>query len=299
MAVNFIFSVEWIPLLAALGGSVVAAAWDLKTTEVPDEVFYAMFGIGIGYYIYQSFLASSLMPFVMPAAFAGVMFLIGYGMYKFGQWGGADAFLLTAVAFLLPAIPLDLGFTPRMLFPFPVSYLINVFLVGTPYMLVYIAIIAARDRNVQKAFGRDMKASAKTYLIFTSVVFLIFLGLTFYISQELSAQTPLSVLVKLSAFPAIGSFVLFVIYKFGRSVENVAFKRKIPVSQLKVGDVLLESKQFVGISARKVAAIKKSGKEFVVIKEGVRFAPAFPLALLFTLFYGDAIFFILKYFLSI
>jgi len=89
---------------------------------------------------------------------------------------------------------------------------------------------------------------------------------------------------------------LFVIFKFSKSVEDFGFKKKIPVGKLRVGDVLLESKEFVGLSPRQVAAVKRSGRKFVVIKEGVRFAPAFPLALLFTLLYGDAIFLILKYF---
>jgi len=293
----FAFSLEWIPLLAAFGGTAIAAAWDLKTTEVPDEIFYTMFAIGLGYYLYQSYLIGSLTPLFNPMLFGGIMFVIGYTMYKFGQWGGADAFLLTAVGFLLPAAPVSLGFIPQTFFPFPFSYLINVFLVGTPYMLIYAAIIASRNRKVQQSFRKDMKASAKTYFLFTALLFAFFFGFSYYLSQQLSLQINLVDLVRNSAFPAIGTLALFVIFKFSQSVENSAFKKKISVSKLKVGDVLLDSKEFVGISARKVAAIKKSGKKFVIIKEGVRFAPAFPLALLFTLFYGDAIFFILKYLL--
>ncbi|MCS7106355.1 MAG: hypothetical protein NZ942_03500, partial [Candidatus Aenigmarchaeota archaeon] len=58
-------------------------------------------------------------------------------------------------------------------------------------------------------------------------------------------------------------------------------------SKLKVGDVLAESKLWEGITQKDLIKIKKSGKKYVVIKEGVRFAPAFPLALLFTLYFGD------------
>lgn len=290
---------EWIPLLAAFGGTAVAAAWDLKTTEVPDEVFYFMFGIGIVYYLYQSFLAASLWPLLYASAVAGILFAIGYLMYKFGQWGGADTFLLAGVGFLLPAVPSQLGLAPQLFFPFPFSYLVNVFLIGTPYMLVYAVVIAARSRKVRHQFHKDMKASAKSYIFFAVILFAFFFGLSYYFSKEISLQSSQPSILSLarnSLIPALAALGLFIIFKFSKSVENFGFKKKIPVSRLRVGDVLLESKEFVGMNPRQVAAIKRSGKKFVVIKEGVRFAPAFPLALLFTLFYGDAIFLILKYF---
>ena len=296
---SFALSLEWIPLLVAFGGTAVAAWWDLKTTEVPDEVFYFMFGVGAVYYLYQSFLTTSLWPLLNAAAVGGILFTIGYLMYKFGQWGGADAFLLAAVGFLLPAVPTSLGFYPQLFFPFPFSYLVNVFLVGTPYMIIYAVVIATRSSKVRHKFHKDMKASAKTYILFTTILFIFFFGLTYYLSNQIFAhvtQPTLLDVARNSAIPALASLGLFIIYKFSKSVEDFGFKKKIPVGKLKVGDVLLESKEFVGMSSQQVAAVKRSGKKFVVIKEGVRFAPAFPLALLFTLFYGDAIFLILKYF---
>ena len=306
MPLNFAFSLEWIPLLTAFGGTAVAAWWDLKTTEVPDEVFYVMFGVGAVYYLYQSFLAASLWPLISAAAVSGILFAIGYVMYKFGQWGGADTFLLAGVGFLLPAVPTQLGLglnlAPQLFFPFPFSYLVNVFLIGTPYMLVYAAVIAARNRKVRYEFHKQMKASAKSYMFFSVILFAFFLGLSYYLSKGIflqASQPSIFTLIKNSFIPAAATLGLFIIFKFSKSVEDFGFKKKIPVSGLKVGDVLLESKEFVGMTPRQVAAVKRSGRKFVVIKEGVRFAPAFPLALLFTLLYGDAIFLILKYFISL
>ncbi|HLC39785.1 MAG TPA: A24 family peptidase [archaeon] len=295
----FTFSLEWIPILAAFGGTAVAAWWDLRTTEVPDEVFYTMFGVGFAYYFYQSFIAGSIWPLVNPLAIAGVLFGIGYIMYKFGQWGGADTFLLTAVGFLLPGVPAGLGFSPQLFFPFPFSYLVNVFLIGTPYMLLYAAFIAFRDKKVRNAFEKDMKASAKSYTFFAVVLFIFFFALSYYLSSQLAMPATNFEIARASLIPVIATLGLFVVFKFSKNVEEIGFKKKIPIGKLKVGDVLEDSVEFVGMSASEVAKIKKSGKKFVVIKEGVRFAPAFPLALLFTLFYGDAIFLILKYFIPI
>ena len=72
-------------------------------------------------------------------------------------------------------------------------------------------------------------------------------------------------------------------------VANFGFKIRIPVSKLKVGDMLLDERKLVGIEQPQINKIRRSGKKYVWIKEGVRFAPAFPLALLFTLYVGDAI----------
>ncbi|MEM7825783.1 MAG: hypothetical protein QW412_02915, partial [Candidatus Aenigmatarchaeota archaeon] len=94
--------------------------------------------------------------------------------------------------------------------------------------------------------------------------------------------------------PLVFIVSIFLIWKFTKSVEEVGFKKKIPVSKLRVGDVLAESKIWEGITQRDLMKIKKSGKKFVVIKEGVRFAPAFSLALLFTVYLGDVFLFFFK-----
>jgi prepilin signal peptidase PulO-like enzyme (type II secretory pathway) len=91
---------------------------------------------------------------------------------------------------------------------------------------------------------------------------------------------------------SIFSLALFFLWIFVKTVEDVAFKKRILVSKLKVGDVLFESKVWEGISEKELKKIKASGKKFVWIKEGVRFAPVFPLALILTLLYGNALTFL-------
>ena len=87
----------------------------------------------------------------------------------------------------------------------------------------------------------------------------------------------------------LASAGLYILWKFVKAVENVGFKKKIPVSKLRVGDVPDYYKIWEGITEKEIRKIKKSGKKYIWIKEGVRFAPAFPLALLFTLIMGDGI----------
>ena len=56
-------------------------------------------------------------------------------------------------------------------------------------------------------------------------------------------------------------------WKFVKAVENVGFKKKIPVSKLKVGDVPDYYKIWEGITEKEIRKIKKSGKKHIWIEE--------------------------------
>ena len=78
------------------------------------------------------------------------------------------------------------------------------------------------------------------------------------------------------------------------------YYRKISVSKLKVDDMIGEDipklkiyKKFIrGLTKKEVRKIKKIRK-YVIIKEGIRYGIVFPLTLLFTLLFGDFLFFFL------
>lgn len=283
---------EQLAFLTALVGSTVGAAYDLKTTEIPDKIFYIMFAVGLVIVAYNSFISSSIWPFLNSAAVGLVLLAFGFLMYKAGQWGGADAKLLAVIGFLLPTTP---SFMQKLYFPFPLSYLINVFLVGTPYMLLYAVVIAARNKKIMEEFSKDMKASSKIIAFSSVLLFVVFIALSFYFTSLFNVQLSYEELAKNSLLPVFATVGLFAVFKFAKNVEEIGFKRKIPVSKLRVGDILNESRELEGITEKQLKEIKKSGKKFVVIKEGVRFGVAFPLALLFTLFYGDGILFLIRF----
>jgi Flp pilus assembly protein protease CpaA len=283
---------EQLAFLTALIGSAVGAAYDLKTTEIPDRIFCMMLAVGLVIVALNSFLSLNIWPVLFSTAVGLVLLAFGFLMYKAGQWGGADAKLLAVIGFLLPSTP---NFMQKLYFPFPFSYLVNVFLVGTPYMLLYAVVIAARNKKIIEEFSKDMKASSKVIIISSVLLFAIFIALSFYFASLFNAELSYEELIKNSLFPVFATIGLFAVFKFAKSVEEIGFKKKIPISKLRVGDILNESRELEGITEKELAKIKKSGKKFVVIKEGVRFGPAFPLALLFTLFYGDGILFLIKF----
>lgn len=283
--------ITYIPLATAFIGTTIAAIWDLKTTEVPDQLPYVMIAIALLFYGYQSIVEVSFWP-VLNSLIYGLG-LLGFGvfMYYIGQWGGADALILSAIGFLLPVIPQ--GFTLTF-FSFPVSYLVNVFIVGSVYMLAYAFIFALVNRKVFSGFINDIKASGNILVIGIVGLFILFYVAGLNINKILYGSVDFLRAFYTSLYPLFAVAVLYVVWRFAKAVENYGFKKRIPISKLKVGDMLLQERKLIGATKEQIKKMKKSGKRYVDIKEGVRFALAFPLALLVTIFYGDLILFLIN-----
>src|SRR4030042_2438436 len=131
---------EWLLIIIAFAGTLAAGIIDLKTTEIPDQIPYAMMGLGILLHLAESYLSWSYIP-ILYSMIAGLGFLIfGFFMYYTGQWGGGDAKLLSGVGFLLPILPTHFG--ASLFFPFALSYFFNVFFIGAIYMILYAGVLA-------------------------------------------------------------------------------------------------------------------------------------------------------------
>jgi len=285
---------EWIALIVAFVGSAIAAAWDLKTTEIPDQIPHAMMVFGVGFWLVQSVLQNNYW-LVGNSLIFGLSFLgMGFILYFLGQWGGGDAKILSAIGFLLP-VPIS-GFPVQTLFPFPITYVINVFLVGAVYMMVYAFVLALINKKILIEFWKEIKASTNLLLFGSSAVFITFFFFNWYL-LNLFDTFSYRLLLTNSIFPFVALLFLFFIWKFARKVEEVGFKRKIPMSKLRVGDVPADWKVWEGINEKQLKKLKQSRKKYILIKEGVRFAPAFPLALIFTLLVGDSLVLLINIFL--
>ncbi len=276
--------VNSIPLITAFVGTVIAAVWDLKTTEVPDQLPAAMIAIALLFYGYQSFAIGDYSPIANSLLIGGVFSVFGLFMYYTGQWGGADSFILAAIGFLLPSAPL--GFA-QTIFIFPLSYVMNLFIVGAAYMIGYAFVFSFKEKHIQQGFLNDMKGSGKL-LFGVPILFALSVILSYFVTSSYGL-VDFTRIILMSLSLSIGAFVLFVIWKFSKSVEMYGFKKKIPISKLRVGDMLLSEKKLLGITEKEIKELKRHGKKYVNIKLGVPFAVAFPLALLVTLYYGDLI----------
>jgi Flp pilus assembly protein protease CpaA len=280
---------EIISLATALIGTGIAAVWDLKTTEVPDQIPFAMIGIAIILFSYQSIVEWSYKP-ILNSLIVGLSFLaFGVFMYYVGQWGGADSALLAAVGFLLPTS------TVQTIFPFPITFITNLFLIGAAYMIIYGIVFAIMNKKILVEFKREMISSSNILLFGSIGLFVLFILANYIITKSFSYVTNISFILIDSLIPLGLSLLLFTLWKFTRSIEEHGFKKRIPVSKLKIGDMLLKEKKLIGITEQQLKKIKKSGVRYVEIKDGVRFAPAFILTIIFTFIFGDAILIFIKF----
>ncbi|MEM5766526.1 MAG: prepilin peptidase [Candidatus Aenigmatarchaeota archaeon] len=284
---------ELIGFLTVLLGSSLAAAFDLKITptEIPDEIPHTMVALAIFLSFLKSLIDLSPIPLIKSLLYGLSLLAFGFLMYRFGQWGGGDAKILAAVGFFSPLVsPLTKG----LHFTFAFSYLLNVFIVGAAYMLIYAFVISVLNKRIFGEFLKSVRSSYKLITISTASLFFLFFGGSILLFNFF--DLPVDFYSILSNSLLILSLILglFLVWIFVKTVEDKAFKRRVHVSKLKVGDVLLENKIWEGITEKELKKIKRSGKKFVWIKEGVRFAPTFPLALILTLVYGDGIFLILN-----
>ncbi|RLJ01608.1 MAG: hypothetical protein DRP11_04120 [Candidatus Aenigmatarchaeota archaeon] len=287
---------ENLLVLVAFGGTLAASYFDLKTTEIPDRIPLSMFILGLSVHLYTFLKTGDIWSLGYPLLVGGSLFLLGILMYYTGQWGGGDAKLLGAVGFLLPRAPQ--GFSSSLFINFPISFLMNLFLVGAVYIIFYSFIFAFMNQNVIKGFLRDLKGSTKEFGIFvisvTLTTFAIFIGVGLRWGVSLSNIIS-NLIIPVYLIPA--SIGIFVLWRFLRVVEETGFRKRINVKHLKEGDMLgedikelgLSSKIIRGLTSEEVERIRKSGKKKIWIKEGVRFGPAFPIALAITLLYGSLI----------
>lgn len=286
---------EYIFVLTAFIGSSIAAFYDVKTTEIPDKIPLIMVVVAFSLRGLYSLVSGDIWFLLSGLMVGGLFFLFGFFMYFTGQWGGGDAKLLAAIGALLPSVPA--GFSPYLEFPFFLTFLINLFMVGSIFIIIYAFSYSFLDKNITKEFIKDMKGNKKESINFILVVFAILFG--FFVLTSFHGWNIINPLLYFSILPGAGG--LFVLFKFLKVVENKGFKKRIRTKDLEEGDMIAEdikklnikSKVIRGLTQEEVDKIRKI-KKTVWIKEGVRFGPVFPITLFVTLFLGDFLFLLME-----
>ncbi len=264
---------DFIVYLAILG-SALAGLWDLKTTEVPDEIPVLMSSAGVFYWFISSLAAENYFPLLVSVVSGTLLLALGMALYYKGQWGGADALLLAATAYMLPV------YNGRL---FIADYVFNLFLVGSAYMIAYSVILGLMNRSVFAYFADDAAKNMK-FVLGIPLAFAAFAG---FVYMQLGFVLPNSL------YMVAVIFFLVAFWRYAVVIEKRVFRKKIPAKELKAGDVL-DSMIWRGITPEEIKEIRNR-KKFVVIKEGVRFVPAFPLTLIVTLLYGNLMYYFIAF----
>ncbi|MEM7815797.1 MAG: hypothetical protein QXN71_01620 [Candidatus Aenigmatarchaeota archaeon] len=271
---------EWILLAIGTAGFGLGAYWDLKTTEFPDWLPYSIILAAISIRAAFSWFMGDWR-ILLSSIVVGCLFL-GFGLLLsiLKQWGDGDAWLLGSRGFLFPGYS---GFQEKEIFiDFPVVTLFNFFLLSFFYLVAYSVALGLKHRKVLHKFKGEISKDCRSLLVLIVFFAAICFGAAFYLS--LGVGIPLERMTNLLSLPFLFAFVL-VFIRYGRFVEKNLFRKKIPVSKLKPGDVLA-NERWKGLTERQIRILRKKGGH-VWIKEGVRFAPVFIINLYVTLFFGS------------
>ncbi|MFP4116978.1 MAG: prepilin peptidase [Candidatus Aenigmatarchaeota archaeon] len=345
---------QHLAVAVALGGSSLAGAYDLKTTEIPDEISLGMVASGLLINLSWSLAEWNPTYIFQSAAVGSIFFTFGLLMYLGGQWGGGDAKVLTGIGTLVPTLP---AFSPAVkLLPFSATFVVNLFMIGAVYMTIYALVFAATRGGVVEDFKQRVVSDKRRIFVLSSLPLIPALIYS-------TINIDIYLIYFLALIPLFLGFTLLL--RFLKSVEETGFEKIVEVEELQVGDMLAEEVEEVdvehdpteelkglskfllsfailpvamylfnatetlyfamslpgpmlgvviggvyllyssdlkvfgsvfessstrirGLEKEEIEKIKER-REKVSIREGVRFVPAFPAALAFSIYYGSVL----------
>jgi len=278
----------FILLAIGLVGFGVTGYLDLKTTEFPDWMPYAIIISALAVRGVYALLLADISIIAGSVVWGLVFLVIGLAMYYTRQWGDGDAWLLGALGFLFPgptgfAAP---GAAPAgfAAFPFPAVMLFNFFFVSFFYLIAYSLFLGLRSPRVSGQFLAYLKGNSRSITVSVVAIFAVCAGLVLYLLTQMGL--PLEQVYVFFLFPVLFAGLLVFLY-YGKFIENRLFRKRIDAKDLRPGDVPVGSKWKV-LSENEVLKLKKKGGK-IWIKEGVRFAPVFVITMVLTLFLGNVL----------
>lgn len=272
-------------VLTGLLGFGIAAYYDLKTTEFSEMIPYGMIVVAVLAKLASAYLTGDYSLFFTSVANGILLLAIGLALYYLGQWGDGDAFLLGTLGFLFP-IP-SAAFSPSFLLPLPASLVFNTFAVGSVYTILFAAFVGFTNRKVVRLFVDDVFSNLLKIAAATVAFFALLVAAPLAIGWYLGLSVPAAFVVNsLWSLPFLVFLVLM--WRYARIIDAKMFTKRIAVSGLKVGDVVKTLKLWKGVTKEEVRQFKKKGG-YVVVREGLRFAPVFFFAFVLTLVYGDVV----------
>jgi hypothetical protein len=189
------------------------------------------------------------------------------------MWGGADAFAMSVLGFAAPYSLTGFGLIHS------VDLFLNIMIAGFLYTIVFAFYQASKQPEVWKDTWDQIKKQEKRVS-----AEIVGAGLIGFIGEYTGSFNGLFY---------FGFFLLLIfLYRFLKNIQDNLLSKEIPVSELEGGEVLAaeeeEGGMIVGITEEE---IQELDQDTVEIREGIRFIPVFPIALLMTDVLGVGILF--------
>lgn len=278
---NMFFTIIDILILLFL---VVVSIMDIKRREVDDYLSYGFFLFAISFRLLLSIvywdyviLLKGLFGFI-------IAYIIASFFFYTRQWGGGDAKILIGLGVLLG---FDLTFNATLL-----VFIINLIFASVIYSVLWAIALFIKHRNKTLIFFKDKLFSFGYFflilILFSCIGFGIFFITSFFWSF-------------LFVMICLFLFLIGVLFVFLKTVETVAFVKEVSVSQLTVGDWLVEdinvnekvilSKKTTGLEFKDIVLLgkleKKNEIKSVSIKSGIPFLPSFFIAYVMMLLFSN------------
>ncbi len=263
---------------------------DLKTTEFPDWVPYAITVSSVFIKLAEAFVINDFTIFTASVINGLFLFGIGYILYLLGSWADGDAYILGALGFLFP-MKTNL-FNPTYFLPLPLMLISNVFLFGGIYMVVYAFALGFRNNWVFTDLKTDLSKNSRKLFIGLSLIFVFAFGATYMMAKSFNVAISASLLSVPAGFVVYSTLLIF-LWRYVKLIDKKIFVKKIPASKLRFGDIPVSAKLLRMPDPDMIKKLRAKGG-YVKIKEGVRFTPVFLIAFIFTVIYGDAVYWVLK-----
>lgn len=278
----------------AFSALIVGSITDLRKREVPDWLNYGLLASAAALRVLFALTLQSWLP--IAEGFSGFIVMVAVALLLFysGQMGGGDAKLLMAMGMLL-GLPLQLS--AGVLSPL-VAFLFNSLIVGALYGVGWGVMLALRHwrvihRSIHAAFTHPALRRTRKFGLGISILLLL-LG---FVS---GSQQLLIFCFSLVLF----YLVLLYTYVFVKAVEQTCMLKRIPVSQLTVGDwipedIVVSGKRIagpkdLGLSPEQLITLQHLAKKrkitTVLVKEGIPFLPSFLGAYAVTVVWGNLLF---------
>lgn len=264
----------------ALAFSSAASYFDIKTGEIPDKFTVGLVIVALALRVVFSASMGDYMYFLDGLIVGGIFFGFGAMLFYTGGWGGGDAKLIAGIGASLGGIvaPTIID-APLRMFPGFLGFFMAFALISIPYSLIYALALSFKSPGVFSLTAHRIKTNW----------FILSLAVIASVSMIILFKPWNGLLTFVLLMPPIFYFLLIYV----RSVEEVAMQKEIPLSELREGDMVAEDlvigrkklaskRDMDGLSKEALEKIKsaKGAPARVKIKWGIRFAPAFPLAVL-------------------
>jgi len=267
---------ETARIFLALLGMAIGTYYDLfNNKNVPEKFLYAFLAVAflfnIVFFDYDVFVYAVVLAFVL--------FALGFAMYRLGQIGGADVFVIAALALLLPISPSYLNV------PFNYPLIFSVLIFGGAAFALYSIFFFAKILSEKKA-----KSKPKYIYIILFLAYGLFAYLFFNAPFFSMAYFAIASILLLSS-------IIFLVY---RDAILEATMGQVFVKDLEPEDVLVPERMDVHmkkmglgnvLSQKDIDALKRSGTKHVWVYSNLPpFLPFLFIGLILALFFGNQLF---------